>query len=78
MDLLPDMKRSGLRMLRECRERFPHQRGLAIPTCITTRACRTYRDAYRDYKPAVSFEVGGGENVPGIPAHAQPANLCIW
>ena len=27
-----------LRMRRECRERFPRHRGLAIPTCITARA----------------------------------------
>ena len=38
----------GLRMHRECRERFPRQRGLAIPTCITARAWRTCHDAYRD------------------------------
>ena len=47
-------------MRRECRERFPRHRGLAIPTCIAARACR-------DRKLPVSFEVGGGENVPGIP-----------
>ena len=28
-------------MRREYRERFPHHRGLAIPTCITARAWRT-------------------------------------
>ena len=47
MGLLPDTQNCGLRMRRECRERFPHQRGLAIPTYITTRALRTCRDAYR-------------------------------
>ena len=41
IDLLPDTKNWGLRMRRECRERFPHHRGLVIPTCITARdACR--------------------------------------
>ena len=49
------------------RERFPRHRWLAIPTCITPRASRTCRDACRDHQLAVSFEVGGGENVPGIP-----------
>ena len=34
MGLLPDKSNCGLRMRRECRERFPHHRGLAIPTCI--------------------------------------------
>ena len=38
----------GLRMHRECRERFPHHRGLAIPTGITARAWRTCHDPYRD------------------------------
>ena len=66
MGLFPDTKTCGLRMHRECQEHFPHHRGLAIPTCITARASRTCRDAYRDLWLAVSFEVGGGENVPGI------------
>ena len=38
----------GLWVRRECRERFPRHRGLAIPTCITARAWRTCRDAYHD------------------------------
>ena len=33
----------GLRMHRECRECFPHHRGLAIPTCITASASRHVR-----------------------------------
>ena len=45
-------------MRRECQERFPHHSGLAITTCITARACQ---DSYL----AVSFEVCGGENIPG-------------
>ena len=45
----------------ECQERVP------IPTCITARAWRTCRDVCRDRYLTVSFEVGGGENVPGIP-----------
>ena len=54
-------------MRRECRERFPRHCGLAIPTCITARAGRTCRDACRDRWLVVSFEVGVGENAPGIP-----------
>ena len=38
MGHFPDTQNRGLRMCRECRERFPRQRGLAIPTCITVRA----------------------------------------
>ena len=45
MGLLPDTLNCGLRMRRECRERFPHPRRLEIPTCITARASRTCRDA---------------------------------
>ena len=65
MELLPDTKNNGLRMRRECGEQFPCHRGLAIPTCITTRAWRTWRGACGEL--SVSFEVGGGENVTGIP-----------
>ena len=38
MGLLPDMWNCGLRMRRECQERFPRHRRLVIPTCITARA----------------------------------------
>ena len=47
-------------MRRECLERFPRHRGLAIPTC-------TCRDVFQDRKLAVSFEMGPGENATGIP-----------
>ena len=45
--LLPDVKNCGLRVRRKCRERFPRQRGLAIPTRITARASRSCRDTCR-------------------------------
>ena len=44
---------------------FPRHRGLVTPTCITARARRMCRDGCRDRLLAVSFEVGGGENIPG-------------
>ena len=47
---------------------FPRHSGLAIPTCIKARAWRTCR-------LAVSFEVVGGENVPGIPGACATRNL---
>ena len=58
----------GLRMRRECRERFPHQRRLTIQKPITARAWRMCRGACRDRQLVVSFEVGGVEHVPGIPS----------
>ena len=57
----------GLCMRWECWERLPCHSGLAIPKRIRARAWRTCRDACRDRYLAVSLEVGGGENVPGIP-----------
>ena len=35
--LLPDTSNWVLRMRRECQERFPRHRGLAIATCIRAR-----------------------------------------
>ena len=49
MGLLPDTLNCGLRMRRECRERFPRHLGLALPTCSTARALRTCRDACRNH-----------------------------
>ena len=46
---------------------FPRHRGLVISTCITARAWRTCRDAWRDRYIAISFEIDGGKNIPGIP-----------
>ena len=36
MGLLTDTQYSGLRMRRECRERFPRHRESSIPTCVTS------------------------------------------
>ena len=48
MGLLPDTQNCGLCMRGKWRERFPRHRVLAIPTCITARACRTCRNACWD------------------------------
>ena len=74
MGLLPN-KKCGLRMRRECRERFPRRRWLTIPIWFTVRAWRTCRDACRDRELAVFLEVGGGENVPGIPGACATRNF---
>ena len=52
-------------MRRECRERFLRHCVLAIPAYIAARAWRTRRYACQNRYLAVSFEVGGWENVPG-------------
>ena len=66
-------------MRRECRDRFPRHRDLAIPTCITAPALRTCRDACRDRELAVSFEVGGGENAPGNPqVYVSGKRPLVW
>ena len=62
-------------MSRECREWFPRHRGLTIPTCITARAQRTYRDACWDHQLAVSFQVGSWKNVPAIPGACTTRNF---
>ena len=53
---------------------FTRHHGLAIPTCITARAWLTCRNACRD-RQLVSFEVGGGENVLGIPGACATRNF---
>ena len=55
--------------------RFPRHRRLVIPTCITGHAWRMCRYACRDRKLTVSFEVGGGENFPGIPGTCATRNF---
>ena len=63
----------GLRMRRECRERFPRERGLVIPTCITARAWRTCRDACGDRQ--ITPNSRWWENVPGIPGACATHNI---
>ena len=75
MGLLPGTWNCGLRMRRECRERFLRHSRLAIPTCITARASRTRCDAYRDRYIGVSIAVGGGENVRDIPGACVTRNF---
>ena len=67
MGLLPDTYNCGLRMHRECRERFPRHRLQRKPlvsdpvrhhdTCVT----------HVPWCMSGSLTRGGGENVPGIP-----------
>ena len=80
-------------MRRECQERFPRHRGLAIPACITARA-----SPLSDKKPIGFLSDSGhvlavmhaetankifpfkpvvGKTFPAFPLHAQPAILRI-
>ena len=78
MGLLPDTWNCGLRMRRECRERFPCGRlqrkplasdpGMHQGTCVT----------HVPWCMSGSLTGGGGENVPGIPDACEPVILCIW
>ena len=80
MGLSPDTQNCGLRMRRECRERFPHHCGLAIPICVTHVPWCMPGSLTSGF-----FEVGGGENVPGIPGACSSHNFaylakgqCMW
>ena len=75
MGLLPDTQNCVLRMHRECRERFSPPPRVSDPTCITVHASCTCRGACRDRWLVVSFEVGGGEIVPGIPGACATRNF---
>ena len=78
MGLLPDTQNCGLRMRRECRERFVHRRlqrkpqasdpGMHHGTCVT----------HVSWCMSGSLMRNGGETFPAFPAHAQPAILRIW
>ena len=76
--LLPDTRNCGLRLRRECWERFPRhwlQRKPLVsdPGMPTARGSRTCRDACRDHVGAVA-----GKTFPAFPANAQPTILRIW
>ena len=75
MGLLPDTKNCGLRIRRECRERFPRHRfqrkslvsgpGMHHGTCVK----------HVPYCMSGSLSRGGGENVPGIPGACATLNF---
>ena len=75
MGLLPDTQNCGLRMRRECRERFPRHRLQRKPpvgdpdmhygTCVT----------HVPWCMSVSLTRGDGENVPGIPGACAIRNI---
>ena len=78
MGLLPDTWTCGLRIHRECRERFPRHRlqrkllvsnpGMQNGTCV----------AHVPRCMSGSLTHGGGVNVPYIPGACATRNLHIW
>ena len=75
MGLLPDTKSYGLRMRRECRERFPRHRfqrkRLVSDPGIHHGTC----DTHMPWCMLGSLTGGGGENVPGIPGACATRNF---
>ena len=78
MDLLPDTRNCALCMHRECQECF---------TCHRLQRKLLDSDPSKHHGSCVahvpwcmpgSLTSGGGENVPGIPAHGQHPILGIW
>ena len=66
---------NGSQSLSLHRERFSPPPRVSDPTCITAHASCTCRGASRDRWLVVSFEVGGGEIVPGIPGACATRNF---
>ena len=61
-------------MRRECRELFSPPPRVSDPD-MHHGTCVTHVPWYRDRLPAVSFEVGGAESVPGIPGACARRNI---
>ena len=76
--LLPDTQNCELRLHRECRQRFSRHRGLAIPTCITAHAWRTYRDVCRNADYLFPLKSVAEKTFPAFPVHAPLAILGNW
>ena len=76
MGPLLDTWNCGLRMRRECRERCPRRRGLAIPTCITRDARAVLHARIANLGFPLKSVVG--KTFPAFLAHTQPAIWRIW
>ena len=67
MGLLPDTLKCGLRMRRECRERFPRHRIQRKPLVSDPDMHRGTCVTHVPWCMSGSLTRSGGENVPGIP-----------
>ena len=68
MGLLPDMQNCGLRMHRDCRERFPRHR-------LQRKPLVSDPDMHHGTCMSGSLTRGGGENVPDIPGACATRNF---
>ena len=75
MGLLPDTYNCGLRMRRECRERFPRHRLQRKPPVSDPNMHHGTCFTYVPWCMAGSLTRGGGENVPGIPGTCTTRNF---
>ena len=78
MGLLSDRQNCGLRMRRECRERFPRHRLQRKPLVSDPGMHRGSCVTHVPWCMSRSLTHGGGKTFPTFPAHAQPASLRIW
>ena len=75
MGLLPDTYNCGLRMRRECRERFPRHRNQRKPLVIDPGMHHDTCVTHVPWCMSGSITRGGGENVPGIPGACATRNF---
>ena len=76
--ILPDTQNWGLRMRRECRERFPRHRLQRKPLVIDPGMHHGTFAMDAPWCMSGSLTRGGGKTFPAFPAHGQPAILRIW
>ena len=75
MGLLPDTWNCGLRMFRECRERYPRQRLQKKPLVSDPSMHHGTCDTHVPCCMSGSLNRGGGENFPDIPSARTTRNL---
>ena len=75
MGFLPDARNCGLRMCRECREHFCLAPRVSNPDLHDGTCMMDVPSCMPGSLNKVSFEVGGRENVPGIPGACATHNF---
>ena len=78
MGLLPDTSKCGLRMCRECRERFPRHWLQRKPLVSNPGMHHDTGITHVPWCMSGSLTRGGRENGPGIPGACETRNLYIY